>query len=87
MSQKSEILALLKRGETITPREAQDLFDCDRLGARVWTLIHEDGYDGSNGYFIDAPLIKVGNGKRVAQYKLRQKEGQLKLDLTRREKG
>ncbi len=81
MSQKSEILALLKRGETITPREASDLFDCDRLGARIWTLIHKDGYDGSNGYFIDALLIKVSSGKRVAQYKLRAKEKQLSLDL------
>ncbi|MCK4792046.1 MAG: hypothetical protein KAV87_50415 [Desulfobacteraceae bacterium] len=79
MSQKSEVLAVLLRGETITPRKAQDLFGCDRLGARIWTLIHKDGYDGSNGYFIDAPLIKVGSGKRVAQYKLRRKDGQLTL--------
>ena len=64
MSQKSKVLSWLKTGETITAREASDLFGCDRLSPRIGELI-EDGYE------IDAPLIRVGEGKYVSEYKLR----------------
>ena len=68
MSQKSEILALLKRGETITPLEARLWLGCDRLASRIGEL-REDGYE------IDNPLIRVGKGKYVSQYKLRGNRG------------
>lgn len=37
-SQNSQILAWLKKGRTITPRLALDLFDCFRLSGRIFDL-------------------------------------------------
>lgn len=74
MSQKSDVLRILKTGETITAEEAKRWFGCARLTSRIGEL-KEDGYD------IDNPLIKVGDGKWVTQYKLIPKEGQLELNL------
>jgi hypothetical protein len=42
-SQKSEILAHLKAGESLTARECSRLFDCDRLAARI-KEIRDDGH-------------------------------------------
>lgn len=39
-SQNGQVLAYLERGFAITPREASQLFGCDRLAARIWELRH-----------------------------------------------
>ena len=38
MSQNERILAWLVAGHTITPREADDMWGCTRLGARIYDL-------------------------------------------------
>lgn len=63
-SQNSQILAWLKKGRSITPRQALDLFDCFRLSARIWDL--RDA--GWNIKTIDAIVGK--NKKHVAKYYL-----------------
>lgn len=72
MSQKSDVLKVLKTGDTITARQAWDELGIQRLSPRIGELI-EDGYD------IDNPLIRVGDGKYVTRYKLIQKDEQLIL--------
>ncbi len=61
-SQATKILEYLKRGLKLTPKEARQMFGCDRLGARIWEL--------KKAHSIKTTLINVGNGKRVAQYSL-----------------
>ena len=61
-SQNSRILAWLKRGRTITPKLALELFDCFRLSGRIWELRNE-------GYDIKTRNKCVGpNKKYVAEY-------------------
>ena len=61
-SQNSRILAWLKKGRTLTPRQALDLFDCLRLSGRIWEL-RDAGWD------IKMRLKAVGpNKKYVAEY-------------------
>jgi hypothetical protein len=62
-TQCEQILAHLKE-RPITPLEALDLYGCFRLVARVWDL-RQDGHD------IHMQLIER-NGKRFAQYSMRQ---------------
>lgn len=44
-SQKKKIYAFMAAGHAITQRIASREFNCDRLGARIWELRHEDGID------------------------------------------
>ncbi|SFI83823.1 helix-turn-helix domain-containing protein [Albimonas pacifica] len=37
-TQRAQIRAHLEAGNSITPRQAQDLFGCDRLAARIHEL-------------------------------------------------
>jgi hypothetical protein len=62
-TQADQILAHLKSGGTITPLEALDKFGCFRLGARIFDL-KRDGHD------IQKELVEVGDGKRVARYRM-----------------
>ena len=41
MTQSEMILNHLQAGRTITPLEAQEMFGCMRLGARIWDLKHQ----------------------------------------------
>ena len=41
MSQKSDILAALKRGEALTRRQISQRFDCDKAPARIAELRQE----------------------------------------------
>ena len=66
MSQKDENWIHLKRGHSITPLEALDMFGCFRLGARIADL-------RSEGNDIITETIKKG-GKRYASYSLKGKE-------------
>jgi hypothetical protein len=61
--QASRILEFLKAGNRITPIESLNLFGCFRLGARIWDL-------KKRGYQIEREMVKLNNGKRVAEYKL-----------------
>lgn len=57
------IEAMLKKGRSITPIQALDLFGCFRLGARIWDL-RRSGYD------IQTLNHRLPSGKIVAKYKL-----------------
>jgi Helix-turn-helix domain len=61
--QCSRILEFLKAGNRITPIDALNLFGCFRLGGRVYDL-------RKAGYKIERDMIKLKNGKRVAEYRL-----------------
>ena len=66
-SQKDLILAYLEQNGSITPLEAQKLFGCMRLGARIWDL-RRDGYE------IQKEMVTVetrnGGTAVVARYRL-----------------
>ena len=38
MTQNERLLAWLQQGHSITPREADDMWGCTRLGARIYDL-------------------------------------------------
>lgn len=63
VSQSNAILAYMQKGNTITGIEALNLFGCFRLPARIADL-------KKVGYKIKSEMIKLTNGKRVAQYTL-----------------
>lgn len=44
-SQKQQILDHIMKHGSITPNDADALFSCKRLSARIWDLIHTDGVD------------------------------------------
>lgn len=60
-SQNQAILAHLKSGKSITQAEAVSLFNCYRLGARIYDLKQQ-------GFAIDSRKItkKNNNGKLVS---------------------
>lgn len=65
-TQKDMILEHLEKNGSITPLEAQKLYGCMRLGARIWDLRHE-------GHEIIREIVEVSTrtGKaRVARYRL-----------------
>lgn len=63
--QKEAILNYMMEGHSITPLEALEKFKCFRLGARIWELIHKDGY------LIYKEMVKDPvTGKRYAQYSM-----------------
>ena len=62
-SQKRRILEYLKTGKTLTNREAQRLFECDRAPARIKEL-------RNSGYPIRTEMILVKSGKRIGRYSL-----------------
>ena len=61
-SQSAQILAYLAKGKSLTHRDAQRLFNCDRLGARIYDLKRE-------GHQIISQMER-NNGKRYARYSL-----------------
>lgn len=62
-SQTKRILAYLQKGSGITPLYALRMFGCLRLGARIYDL-------KKAGHSIATEIVDVGDGKRVARYKL-----------------
>ena len=62
-AQSRAILRYLKRGLAITPIEALELFDCFRLGARIYDLRQA----GNN---IVTDWLTTETGKRVGSYRL-----------------
>ena len=75
LAQRQQIYNWLLQGHTLTPREASDMFGCDRLAARIFEIKGKDPavppvlHEGES---IEVELVDVGlEGKRVAQYSLR----------------
>ncbi len=60
-SQNTQILAALKKGESITPLDALKRFDCLRLGARIKNI-------RDMGYQITTTINQTG--KRYAVYSM-----------------
>ena len=60
-TQKQKILAHLKAGLSITPLDALEMFECFRLGARIFDL-REDGHP------IQSAFVETRSGKRVKEY-------------------
>lgn len=62
-SHNAQILAHMKAGRAITPLDALERFGCLRLSGRIYDL-------RADGHRIDSTMIDVGDGKRVAEYRL-----------------
>ena len=60
--QASRILEYLRAGNKLTPMDALQMFGCFRLGARAFDLKRQ-------GHPIVSEMVKLPNGKRVAQYR------------------
>lgn len=67
-TQTQAILEYLQRGGSLTPLDALKMFGCLRLGARIWDL-RRDGHD------IEMRVVEVGDGKHVAEYRMRRGNG------------
>lgn len=63
VSQANAILDYMSKGHAITGIEALNLFGCFRLPARIADL-------KKVGHKIKSEMVKLANGKRVAQYTL-----------------
>lgn len=62
-SQNAAILADLKRGWRITPMDALTAYGCFRLSARIYDLRQA-------GHAIERDMVDVGDGRRVAEYRM-----------------
>jgi hypothetical protein len=62
-TQCEAIQSHLQSGGTLTPLDALNLFDCFRLGARIFDL-------KKKGLDIKTRIIEVGDKKHVAEYYL-----------------
>ena len=60
-TQADAILAHLRKGHTITPKDARRLCGCDRLGARIFELRRR-------GVAIVSGRLQLRGRKYVAQY-------------------
>jgi hypothetical protein len=63
-SQNAAFLAMLRRGETVTPLDALKAFKCMRLAARRWDLIKA-------GHDVETVKVHTPGGAVVAGYRLR----------------
>lgn len=65
-SQKEQILEHIEKYGSITPLEAQKLYGCMRLGARIWDL-RKDGFE----IVREIVEVETRSGKaRVARYRM-----------------
>ena len=62
MNQEAQILNYMKKGNSITPLEALNKFNCFRLGARIYDL-------KLKGHEIRSKIIER-NGKRFSSYSM-----------------
>ena len=67
MTQKTDILAHLKRGEAITPMDALNRYCCFRLASVVHVL-------RSEGHIIDCEMVDNGNKSQYGRYTLVNRE-------------
>lgn len=66
-AQTEEILNHLQSGRSITPLEALEKYGCFRLGGRIYDLKQQ-------GYEIVTNMV-TKNGKRFAEYRMEQADG------------
>lgn len=66
-SQNDAILAHLRSGLTLTALSALSLFQCLNLGGRIFDL-------RKAGHNITSNMIRLPNGKHVAEYRLIESE-------------
>lgn len=65
-NQKEQILEHIEKYGSITPLEAQKLYGCMRLGARIWDL-RKDGFE----IVREIVEVETKSGKaRVARYRM-----------------
>lgn len=65
-TQKDMILEHLEKNGSITPLEAQRLYGCMRLGARIWDLKRE-----GHKFIVEMVEVTTRSGKaHVARYRL-----------------
>lgn len=67
LSQADQILEHLKAGNRITPLDALNMFQCLRLGGRIYDL-------KKLGHPIEKEMIETPSGKHVAQYFIPRRE-------------
>ena len=71
MTQNEHILAWLESGRSISPREADDMFGCTRLGARIYDLkrrgypIISERVDGFNKFGDKCHWARRRNGGKA----------------------
>lgn len=63
-AQSKQILEYLQKGNSLTPLEALKMFDCMRLGARVYDLKNQ-GHD-----IVTEMVTDAKSGKKYASYRL-----------------
>lgn len=70
LSQTRAILAYLREGNTITPRDARKMFRCDRLGARIKDIERIVGYKPPRAFVHVQDLTADGKPciKKVMSY-------------------
>ena len=73
-SQNAMILNFLESGESLTPIEALEKFQCFRLAARMNDL-------RKKGYVIKTKILKDDNGKSYASYSIPKEQQQGELPL------
>ena len=71
-TQREAILAHLISGLTITQAQAYELYGCFRLSERIREI-------KKMGYGVSSTMIELPNGKRVAEYRLTSRPGELFL--------
>ena len=64
-TQNAQIAAYLQAGNSITQKEAYELFGCFRLASRICDL-------RKRNYDISVKRVITPNGKKIAQYSLNQ---------------
>ena len=73
-NQTTKILLYLKEGNKITGMDALKLFNCWRLGARIFNI-------RAMGFNVKTDLITTENGKVIGQYSLIKGYIQTRLSL------
>ena len=70
LSQTRAILAYMREGNSITPKEARKMFSCDRLGARIKDIERIVGYKPPRAFVHVQDLTADGKPciKKVMSY-------------------
>ena len=76
ISQTRAILAYMRAGHAITPREARQLYHCDRLGARIKDIERIIGYPPERKFVTVHDLSADGQPvlKKVMSYWLNEED-------------
>ena len=64
LSQTKAILEYMQSGHSITPKEARELFGCDRLGARIMDIERKIGYKPPRQY-VTVEGLSADGGRNI----------------------